>query len=158
MPDLEAKLHLGGARLDSTPARDDAAAAAVLPGAAALAPAFGARQVRPEIAAVGCVRVDVLVDRLLADVRTPFQTRTSANDIGRPSLPELPLGILADGFGEAPGPGPLRPFLGKRLRLLGTVPSFARVSLQFAADRAWIAAEPPGDLVVADSCLPPLVD
>ena len=158
MPDLEAKLHLGGARLDSTPARDDAAAAAVLPGAAALAPAFGARQVRPEIAAVGCVRVDVLVDRLLADVRTPFQTRTSANDIGRPSLPELPLGILADGFGEAPGPGPLRPFLGKRLRLLGPIAAPTRVALDLAADRTWRPEEQRGHLPEAKSLLLPLMD
>ena len=158
MPDLDAKLHLGGARLDSAPTRDHAAAATFLPGAAALAFALGARQVLPETAVVLGIGVDVLVDRLLADVRTPFQARTFADDLGRPSLCELLLGILANGFGETTRPRPLRPRICKRLRLLGPIPSLARVSLQLAADRAGSPREQVGHFPEAKSLLLPLVD
>ena len=158
MPDLDAKLHFGGARLDAAPTRDHAAATPALPGAATLALALGARQIRPKDAALLGICVDVLVDCLLADVLASLQARAFADDLWRPSLHELLLGILADGFGEAPGSGPLRPLVGKRLRLLGTVPSLPRVSLQFAADRARWPIQQASDRVVPDSFLPPLPD
>ena len=116
------------------------------------------RQVRPEVAALPRVGVDVLVERLLADPRPPLQTGASADDLWRPAFPNTGFRIQPHLIREPARTGPQRPFLRQPMRLLRPVAAQPRVPGQLTADTARRPRKQRRDLSHATAFLTPTVD
>lgn len=151
-------LHLRWPTVDQALVRDPPSMTPILVRTASPPLAVSTRQLSPQVAPGLGIRVNMLVNRFLAYPGVPFQTRPPADDLRRPTLSKLLLGLQAHRRGKTPRPGSPRPFTGFPVRLLGPIALLPSIPGQLPADTARRPSQPPRNLADPTSLSTPTVD
>ena len=158
VPHRRTHLDFGRASVDHPLVSNAPASPTIVTRTASSAFAVRARQVSPQIPTGLGIRVDVLVDRLLAHPGAFFKASPTADHLGRPALAQALLSVPLDLFGEPTRPGPPGSLLSHPVRLSRLVAVAARIPRDLSADRARRPTQSPGHLPRPVSGLTPHPD